>query len=87
VLPPADVARRTRHTVAVPLTKWEYRVEVVQLGGRNADTTRAEVASALTALGRDGWEAVGFSPSHASSHGFSVETTQYVVLLKRPARS
>jgi len=39
----------------------------------------------LDALGGDGWEAVGISPSHASSHGLHVETTRYVVLLKRPA--
>ena len=31
----------------------------------------------LDALGHDGWEAVGFSPSNASSHGLHVETTQY----------
>ena len=71
----------------MPIAKWEYRVEVVQLGGKVPDAARAEVAAELTALGRDGWEAVGFSPSHASSHGFSVETTQYIVLLKRPVRS
>ena len=37
----------------------------------------------LDDLGRHGWEAVGFSPSQASSHGLRVETTEHVVLLKR----
>jgi hypothetical protein len=68
---------------------WEYRLEVLHVTGKD-DTAaaRAEAASALNALGRDGWEAVGFSPSHASSHGLRVETTEHLVLLKRrrPAR-
>jgi hypothetical protein len=45
---------------------------------------RADAVSTLDALGRDGWEAIGFSPSHASSRGLRVETTEYLVLLKRP---
>jgi hypothetical protein len=67
------------------VTRWEYRIEVVALSGRNADddTRRADAAAALDDLGRHGWEAVGFSPSQASSHGLRVETTEHVVLLKR----
>ena len=63
--------------------KWEYRLEAVQLPPNDA-AQRAEVVALLDTYGRDGWEAVGFSPSHAASHGLRVETTQYVVLLKRP---
>jgi hypothetical protein len=37
----------------------------------------------LDALGAVGWEAVGFSPSQAASHGLRVETSEHVVLLKR----
>lgn len=65
---------------------WEYRLEVIHLAGRqDSATARAEAVSDLDLLGRDGWEAVGFSPAQASSHGLRVETTQYVVLLKRHA--
>jgi hypothetical protein len=63
-------------------TRWEYRIEVVQLAGREAGAT-----AALDDLGRDGWEAVGFSPSRASGHGLRVETTEHVVLLKRRRRA
>jgi hypothetical protein len=62
------------------MTCWEYRFVRVQLGDRD-DASAA--ADELDALGADGWEAVGFSPAHASGHGLSVHTTQYVVLLKR----
>lgn len=64
---------------------WEYRLETIALPAKDDDRARSEATSALDALGADGWEAVGFSPSHASSHGLRVETTRYVVLLKRPA--
>jgi hypothetical protein len=72
----------------MPKAQWEYRLEVVHLGGRNdGESARAYAVSTLDELGHDGWEAVGFSPSNASSHGLHVETTQYVVLLKRSRRS
>ena len=68
--------------------RWEYRIEVVHLGGKDGGaTSRDEAAATLDALGREGWEAVGFSPSQASSHGLRVETTEHVVLLKRPKRA
>ena len=68
-------------------TRWEYRLEVVHLVGKDdGATSRADAVSTLDMLGRDGWEVVGFSPSHASSHGLRVETTQYVVSLKRPSK-
>lgn len=64
--------------------RWEYRLEVVHLGGKDGGaTSRADAAAMLDALGDDGWEAIGFSPSQAASHGFRVETSEYVVLLKR----
>ena len=67
--------------------RWEYLLEVVHLGGKDGGAaSRADAAAALDALGRDGWEAVGFSPSQASSHGLRVETSEHVVLLKRPRR-
>jgi hypothetical protein len=67
--------------------RWEYRLEVMHLGGKDGGAaSRADAASMLDTCGRDGWEVVGFSPSHASSRGLSVETTEFVVLLKRPAR-
>jgi hypothetical protein len=65
--------------------QWEYRLETITVPGKDdADALRAATV-ALDALGADGWEAVGLSPSHASSHGLRVETTRYVVLLKRAA--
>ncbi len=64
---------------------WEYRLETIALPAKDDDRARDEATRALDALGADGWEAVGFSPSHAASHGLRVETTRYVVLLKRPA--
>jgi hypothetical protein len=68
--------------------RWEYRVERFHIAG-DPDTAaaRADAVASLNALGRDGWEVVGFSPSHASSHGLRVETTQHLVLLKRRTRS
>jgi hypothetical protein len=64
---------------------WEYRFEVMHLAGGKDDgaSARADALSTLNRLGRDGWEVVGLSPSHASSHGLRVETTEYVALLKR----
>ena len=67
--------------------RWEYRLELIDLVDKDTGpASRAAAVSALDVLGRDGWEAVTFSPSHASSHGLRVETTQYVVLLKRRKR-
>lgn len=68
-------------------TRWEYRLEVVTLSGKEGDAKRGEAIVTLDALGRDGWEAIALSPSHASSHGLRVETTEYVALLKRPLTS
>jgi hypothetical protein len=48
---------------------------------------RANAVSGLDTLGQDGWEVVGLSPSQASSHGLRVETTEYVLLLKRPSNA
>lgn len=61
---------------------WEYRLETITLP-KDDDRARSEATRTLDTLGADGWEAVGFSPSHAASHGLRVETTRYVVLLKR----
>ena len=63
--------------------RWEYKLEILELDKDDADHRQA-AASPLDALGHQGWEAVGFSPSHASSHGLRLETTRFVVLLKRP---
>jgi hypothetical protein len=69
-------------------TQWEYLIEVVHLGGKDGGAaSRVDAAITLDVLGRDGWEAVGFSPSQASSHGLRVETSEHVVLLKRPKRA
>ena len=68
--------------------QWEYRLEVIHLGGKDdGKASRDEAVATLDLLGRERWEAVGFSPSQASSHGLRVETTQHVVLLKRRAPS
>lgn len=65
-------------------TRWEYRLEVVHLSGKDGGArSRADATEMLDALGAAGWEAVGFSPSQAASHGLRVETSEYVVLLKR----
>ncbi len=64
------------------MSGWEYRIETLTLPGNDDDARLAATAS-LDALGADGWEAVGIAPSHAASHGLRVETTRYVVLLKR----
>ena len=69
------------------VTRWEHRLEIVHLPGKDDDAARAQAVSALDALGAQGWEVVGFSPSNASSHGLRVETTEYVVLLKRAVRA
>ena len=68
----------------MPLTRWEHRLEVLHIAGKDDTASRAEAVATLDGLGHDGWEVVGISPSHASSHGLRVETTSYVVLLKRP---
>ena len=68
-------------------TKWEYQLDVIHLGGKDSgESARADAVSTLDALGDNGWEVVGFSPANASSHGLRVETTQFVVLLKRAKR-
>jgi hypothetical protein len=60
---------------------WEYRFEIVSVPDRDAGAA----TELLDELGAQGWEAVGFSPAEATSHGLrSVQTTEYVVLLKRP---
>ena len=57
----------------------------MHLGGKDGGAaSRTDAVSTLDVLGDDGWEVVSFSPSHAASRGLSVETTEYVVLLKRP---
>ncbi len=66
---------------------WEYKLEIFHITGKDDAAARAGAVAALNVLGREGWEAVGFSPSQASSHGLRVETTQHVVLLKRQARA
>ena len=71
----------------MPVSRWEHRLEVLHLAGKDEDGARAEAVAVLDAAGRDGWEAVGMSPSHASSHGLRVETTTYVVLLRRPLKT
>ena len=69
------------------VTRWEHRLELLQLTGKDhGEASRAEAVSTLDALGSEGWEVIGFSPSSAASHGFRVETNEYVVLLKRPAK-
>ena len=61
--------------------QWEYRFERIAVP--NHDPHAA--VDLLDALGAEGWEAVSFSPAEATSHGLrSVQTTEYVVLLKRP---
>jgi hypothetical protein len=67
-------------------TEWEYRFEPVELPGRDDERARLAATEALDTLGLEGWEAVGIAPSHAASHGLRVETTRYVVLLKRARR-
>ena len=68
------------------VARWEHRFEVVHLSGKDHDASRGAAEAALDALGADGWEVVGFSPANAASHGLHVETTEYVVLLKRQVR-
>ena len=68
-------------------TRWEHRLEILHLSGKDDVSPRVEAVDALDALGREGWEVVGMSPSHASSHGFRVETTEFVVLLKRQLKA
>jgi hypothetical protein len=70
------------------VARWEYRLEVMHLGGKDGGAaSRVDAAAILDALGAEGWEAVGFSPSQASSHGLRVETSEHVVLLKRSKTS
>jgi len=60
--------------------QWQYRLEVIDLAAGNG----IPAVGVLDALGAQGWEVVGFAPSKAASHGLRVETSAYVVLLKRP---
>lgn len=62
---------------------WEYRLETVTVPGKDDAAALQAATAGLDRLGTQGWEAVGLSPSHASSHGLRVETTRFVVLLKR----
>ena len=63
------------------VVQWEYRFEIVGLASHEA----RDASHVLDELGAQGWEAVGFSPAEATSHGLrTVQTTTYVVLLKRP---
>ena len=66
--------------------RWEYRLEDLALPGKPDPADSASAIVGLDELGSEGWEAVGFAPSHAASHGLRVETTRYVVLLKRARR-
>lgn len=66
--------------------RWKYRLETIELPGKDEDAAKAAALRALDRLGGDGWEAVGFAPSHAASHGLRVETTRFVVLLKRAVK-
>lgn len=61
------------------MDRFEYRWEVVTA----AKGEPPDADGLLDRLGADGWEAVGVAPSTASGHGLRVETTAYVVLLKR----
>jgi hypothetical protein len=63
---------------------WEYRMETVTVPGKDDEGALRAATAVLDELGAQGWEAVGMSPSHATSHGLRVETTRFVVLLKRP---
>jgi len=66
------------------VVRWEYRFETVEVPDRDPHAA----TELLDELGADGWEAVGFSRAEATSHGLrSVQTTGYVVLLKRPRKS
>lgn len=69
------------------VVRWEYAIKVLRLGGKDAEASQADAIATLDTLGRDGWEAVSLSPSEASSHGLHVATTEYVVFLKRPAKT
>jgi hypothetical protein len=66
------------------VVRWAYTIQVLHLGGKEAERLHADAISILDRLGREGWEAVSLSPSEASSHGLRVATTEYVVLMKRP---
>jgi hypothetical protein len=67
-------------------SRWEYRFEAVHLDGKDGAASRQNAIAALDELGEDRWEAVGLLPSHASSRGLHVETTEFVVLFKREQR-
>ena len=64
--------------------RWEYRLEIMDMPAGDAlAAARAAAVAGLDTLGAEGWEAVGFTPWKASTHGLRVETNAYVVLLKR----
>ena len=77
---------RTAHPILMSVARWEYRLEDLRITGKDPASSRADAVAMLDALGQDGWEVVGLSPAHASSHGLRVETTDCVVSLKRPRR-
>ncbi len=63
------------------IPQWEYRFENVTLSDHDDDPA----VPRLNEFGAAGWEVVGFSPAQATSHGLrTVQTTEFVVLLKRP---
>ena len=62
---------------------WEYRLEVLTVTDGDDASRRAGALAGINDLGSDGWEVVGFAPSHAASRGLRVETDRFLVLLKR----
>jgi len=62
------------------MTRWEHRLEVIDLAAGNG----LPAVGVLDELGAQGWEVVGFAPSKAAGHGLHVETSAYLVLMKRP---
>ncbi|MFN8037448.1 MAG: hypothetical protein U0V73_16125 [Acidimicrobiia bacterium] len=66
------------------MTRWEYRLELVHT---DHDHDPEASVRALDRLGTDGWEAVGIAPATAARHGLGVESSAFVVLLKRSRRS
>ena len=62
------------------MDRFEYRFVMVHApDAREADAELEE----MNDLGRDGWEAIGFSPATAAGRGLRVSTSTYVVLMKR----
>lgn len=63
------------------MTKWEYRMALVHT---NHDRGEPDPVEVLNELGDEGWEAVALVPTTASRHGLGVESSNFLVLLKRP---